>query len=283
MSPPRAAMPGPAARLATSAAARRACAATLAAASACIIPDAGIVVQDEFLNMGAVRIVEPTPVTARADEDCAERTPLSGCPQIPVSLPSGLIRAPLCVCPGSDGEFGLGGGFDIFVEDPDVDAAGDPKDEILGALFLDMPPDAEDPGDYRAYTKRLPPEQPARLYRADQVQTIERPDPHLKSWTLGDGRPVDLCNDDDGSKIEPGLHELRLLVTDRPWYRPVMLDEKGEPLKDEDGELLFYDPVIGMPDLPGGATYDTTTYVFRCYDASSLPAGIECNCNEPEE
>ena len=64
----------------------------------CIIPDAGIVVQDEFLNMGAVRIVEPTPVTVRADEDCAELPAFNGCPQVPVSLPSGRVcpslRAP---------------------------------------------------------------------------------------------------------------------------------------------------------------------------------------------
>jgi hypothetical protein len=252
----------------------------LVVGSGCIIPDAGIVVRDEFLNVGAVRIVEPTPVTARADEDCAERTTLSGCPYIPVSLGSGLIRpdSPLCVCPGRD--FGLGGGFDIFVEDPDIDAGGDPKDEILGGLFLDMPTSAEDPRDYLAYTARLPPEQPARLVRASEVQTIERPDPHLKSWTLGERGPVDLCNDDDGSKLEPGLHELRLVVTDRPWYRPVMRDAMGEPLEDEDGELVFHDAVIGMPDLPAGATYDTTTYVFQCYDGANPPEGIECDCEE---
>lgn len=257
----------------------------LAAAAAhggCIIPDAGIVVQDEFLNMGEVRIVEPTPVTLRADEVCAELPSLNGCPQIPVSLPSGLIRSdsPLCVCLENESDFGLGGGFDIFVEDPDIDAEGDPKDEILGALFLDMPPDAEDPRDYLAYTNRLPPELPARRFRALEVQTIERPDPHLKSWTLGEQGPVDLCNDDDGAKIEAGLHELRLIVTDRPWYRPLSIDASGEPVRDEDGELVYDDPVIGMPDLPTGATYDTTTYVFQCYDSAS--EGMGCNCESKE-
>jgi hypothetical protein len=255
----------------------------LVAGSGCIIPDAGIVVQDEFLNTGAVRIVEPTPVTARADDDCADRTPLSGCPYIPASLPSGLIRSdsPLCVCPPDYNDFGLGGGFDIFVEDPDIDVGGDPKDEILGALLLDMPADAEDPRDYLAYITRLPPELPARLVRASDVQTIERPDPHLKSWTLGERGPVDLCNDNDNIKLEPGLHELRLIVTDRPWYRPLMRDEMGEPVYDEEGELVYLDPVVGMPDLPTGATYDTTAYVFRCYD-SAAPEGIECDCEERE-
>jgi hypothetical protein len=254
--------------------------AVVGAAAGCIIPDAGIVVQDEFVNMGAVRIVEPTPVSARADADCADRTTLSRCPQLPDTLPSGLIRVspPLCVCPGSSP--GLGGGFEIFVEDPDIDAEGDPKDQILGGLFLDMPSAVEDPRDHLAYTTRLPPEQPARRYAAQDVQTIERPDPHLKYWSLGDrGGTVDLCNDDDGAKLAPGLHELRLIVTDRPWYRPLLVDAEGEPMRDEGGDLVFGDPVIGMPDLAAGATYDTITYVFQCHDSSAPAPGIECNCD----
>lgn len=254
-------------------------ASTICASSAgCIIPDAGIVVQDEFLNVGAVRIVEPIPVTDRADDDCAARTILSGCPQIPDTLPSGLIRPelPLCVCPPD--WFNRAGGFEIFVEDPDIDAQGDPKDELYGALLLDMPPDAEDPRDHLAYTSRLPPEAPAQRFRALEVQTIERPDPHLKYWSLGDGGAVDLCNDNDGSAVEPGLHELRIIVTDRPWYRPIMVDATGEPVRDEDGDLVYHDPVIGMPDLAAGATYDTTTYVLQCFDSAAPPPGIECNC-----
>jgi hypothetical protein len=250
------------------------------AAAACIIPDAGIVVEDEFLNVGAVRIVEPTPVTTRADADCAERTPLSACPKLNVTLPSGLIRPefPLCVCPR--GDIGVGG-FELFVEDPDIDEQGDPADEILGALFLDMPADAEDPRDYLAYTSELPPERPASRYRAIDLQTIERPDPHLKAWTIAPQSRVDLCNDNDGSKVDMGLHELRLVVTDRPWYRPLMTDAMGKPVRDEDGELVVLDPVIGMPDLRAGASYDTTTYVFECHDgiAPPTPEGIKCNCD----
>ncbi len=248
----------------------------VAAPAACIIPDVGIILEDEFVNVGAVRIVEPTPVTPRADADCNERTVLSACPQL-ITLGSGLIRpdSPLCVCPGSD--FGLGG-FELFVEDPDIDDAGDPKDAILGALFLDMPPDAEDPRDHLAYTNQLAPEDPAPRFRASDVQTIERPDPHLKAWTIAPQGRWDLCNDNDGARLSPGLHELRLVVTDRPWYRPPMLDADGEQVHDDDGVPLFLDPVIGMPDLPAGASYDTTTYVFQCYDANSPPVGIECNC-----
>lgn len=250
--------------------------------TACIIPDAGIVVEDEFLNVGAVRIVEPTPITPRADADCNERTALSGCPQLN-TLPAGLIRpdSPLCVCPAvvnaGTNDNGIGG-FELFVEDPDIDDEGDPKDTILGGLFLDMPADAEDPRDYLAYTNQLPPEEPAYRFRASDVQTIERPDPHLKAWTIAPQGRWDLCNDNDAVKLEPGLHELRLLVTDRPWFRPPELDAMGEPVHDEDGTPRYLDPVIGMPDLPAGASYDTTTFVFECYDGAMPPEGIECNC-----
>jgi hypothetical protein len=256
---------------------RRLAAAGICCAS-CIIPDAGIVVEDEFRNVGAVRIVEPTPVTARADADCDERTPLAACPKLNVTLPSGLIRPefPLCVCPS--GDIGVGG-FELFVEDPDIDEQGDPADEILGALFLDMPADPDDPRDHLAYTSYLPPEEPASRFRASDLQTIERPDPHLKAWTIAPDSRVDLCNDNDGAKVATGLHELRLVVTDRPWYRPAMVDAMGEPVVDEDGEPMFHEPVIGMPDLSSGATYDTTAYVFECHDATTPPPGIECNCD----
>ncbi|MCX4244552.1 hypothetical protein [Paraliomyxa miuraensis] len=250
-------------------------------AAACVIPDAGIEVEDEFLNPGAVRIVEPTPITPRADDDCDERTSLRACPNIPDTLPSGLIRPaqPLCICPSGERN-PFGAGFDLFVEDPDVDDENNPKDEILGALLLDIPLDAEDPRDFLAYPNLLLPDEPARRYRAADVPTIERPDPHLKSWPLAPLGDLDLCNDNGGDPVGDGLHELRLIVTDRPWYRPAMLDASGEPVYDENGEVMFHDPVFGMPDLRAGATYDTATYVFRCYDPSlgTLPEGIECNC-----
>ncbi|MEX1369096.1 MAG: hypothetical protein AB1Z98_38570, partial [Nannocystaceae bacterium] len=85
-------------------------------------------------------------------------------------------------------------------------------------------------------------------------------------------------NDDDGSQLLPGLHQLRVMVTDRPWYRPPLLDASGEPVI-EDGEPQLDEPIVGMPDLPAGASYDTATYVFRCFDDNNdLPAGIECDC-----
>lgn len=243
----------------------------------CIIPDSGIDIEDQYANMGAVRIVEPTPVTLRADDQCDELPGVSLCPRIPDTLPSGLIRpeTPLCVC--SQGDLGLGG-FEIFVEDPDVDEAGDPRDDIIGAFFLDMPAVPDDPRDHLAYTNQLPPEEPARRFRADDVRTIQRPDPNLKAWTIAGQSRWDLCNDNDGAKVEAGLHQLQLIVTDRPWYRPPLFDAAGRPLTDEDGNPQFDDPVIGMPDLRAGATYDTTRYVFECYDNARPSPGITCSC-----
>lgn len=250
-----------------------------ASTAGCIIPDSGIVVEDEFLNPGAVRIVEPTPVTPRADEACDERTILGACPRLFDTVPSGLISPgiDLCVCPGGR-DLGLGE-FDIFVEDPDVDDQDDPEDDILGVLLLDMPTDAIDPSPYVAYTSLLSPDDPARRFRASDLQTIERPDPHLKAWTLSGQPGVDLCNPTEGTAEDlVGLHDLRLVVTDRPWYRPMLFDADGGVMLDEDGEPVFGDPVPGVPDLAAGATYDTTTYVFQCHDGSDPPPGVECNC-----
>lgn len=246
-------------------------------AAGCIIPDSGIDTEDLFGNIGAVRIVEPTPVTPRSDTQCDELPGVSLCPRIPDTLPSGLIRpeTPLCVC--NQGDLGLGG-FEIFVEDPDVDEAGDPRDDIIGAFFLDMPAVPDDPRDYLAYTNQLPPEEPARRFRASDVLTIERPDPNLKAWTIAGQSRWDLCNDNDARKLDVGLHQLQLIVTDRPWYRPQLFDAAGRELTDEDGNLQFGEPVIGMPDLRARASYDTTHYAFECYDDANPPPGIECSC-----
>ena len=112
------------------------------------------------------------------------------------------------------------------------------------------------------------------------MQTIERPDPHLKNWTLAGQPQVDLCNDNDGTPLQPGTHQLRVIVTDRPWYRPVLLDAEGAVLLDDEGESVLGDPVIGMPDLAAGASYDTATYVFQCFDGFDMVEGMQCNCED---
>lgn len=246
----------------------------------CVIPDGGINIEGEFDNPGAIRIVEPTPITPRADQDCDERTIFGGCPTLPDTAPTGLIRpeSPLCVCPGG-ADLGLGK-FDLFVEDPDRDEEGNARDDLLGALFLDVPPGTTDIGEYLAYVNLLAPDEPATRFLGAQLEAIERAAPVLKSWELvpPDRQRIDLCNNNDGTPLSPGLHQITVMVTDRPWFQPVVLDEDDNIVVDEDGEPELGEVFYGVPDLAGGATYDTTSYVFQCFDAADPPEGIECNC-----
>lgn len=272
----------------------------LAGASACIIPDSRIRVVGDFTNEGAVRIVQPTFITEEADLACADIDDVGGlaaCPGVPPGLPTGLLSGSFCTCAAGERDGRAALRFEIYVEDPDVDEEGRPSDDVLGVFLLDVPFGViEDPTPYVAYGNYLPPDQPAALFTAGEFPVIERPNPNLRSWTIGED-VVDLCNDNQGQPIaglaaapspdedppvQTGLHELRLVVTDRPWYRPPLLDEDDEPMRDEEGEILRGDPMFGVPDLAAGATYDTRSFVFRCYSPVAPPPG-DCSCQAPEE
>jgi hypothetical protein len=258
----------------------------------CIIPDAGIQLQEVFDNPGVVRIIQPIPITPEADEACADASEvLLRCPVPPGNtVPFGLIDLPqqqFCVCTGRDDNALQP--FEIFVEDADLDDEQRPKDQLFGAFLLDVDPLLEgDPSQYVAYENYLPPEVPARNYylpTGTYADAIERPTPRVRSWSLGLDDPVDLCNDNRGDRLEPGLHEVRLVVTDRPWYVPVELDERGNVQRNRDGTLVRKDedPWIGVPDLPGGATYDTATYVFRCGNGlGTTEVDSTCSCIQEE-
>ncbi len=262
-------------------------------AGACVFPDTDVDVVGDLTNPGTVRIIEPIPLTPEADAACAEAVPGFGaCPLPPNTTPFGLLhdeQRPLCVCPDGDGnELGI---IDVYVEDPDVDEEGQPRDTILGALMLDVPTDIDpadfDPADYLAYENLLSPTTPAQraqLGLFSYRDAIDRPTPQVRTWALASAttQKVDLCNDNDGDPLSPGLHTLRLVVTDRPWYVPVTLDEDGRPIR-EKGTLVRVadaEPMIGVPDLPGGATYAVANWVFRCLDAAD-PSVTTCNCKEP--
>ena len=96
--------------------------------------------------------------------------------------------------------------------------------------------------------------------------------------------PLDLCNDNSGTPVGPGLHSLRIVVTDRPWYRPIQFDADGKPLIDATGVPLRVEDEasarIGVPDTPAGASYAIADYVFACGDNNDPDAG--CNCAVPE-
>lgn len=261
--------------------------ATMALGAGCIIPDANIGVVEEFDNPGAVRIVVPTPITAEADDACNEVQDFNFCPALPETVRGGELvgNGPLCRCANAaESDDNAPNGFEIYVEDPDVeedDVDGQlrPTDDLFGALLLDVPPGATDLSPYQAYTNALPPDQAARRAATD-VRAIDRDGPFLRVFPVGGftGGVFDVCNDNDGQAVEQaGLHELRFIVTDRPWFAPII-----PGAEDDEGNPVRGDPLIGVPDLPSGATYDTTTFVFRCLDASE-PEGASCGCFNPED
>lgn len=275
---------------------RRACARVamvpaivLAATSiACIVPDSKLRVEGDAVNPGTVRLIQAVQITDQAHAACREEAvDLSACPVVPETLPFGAIdpASPLCVCPGRDGN--ALSFFDIYVEDPDTDEDGRPKDAILGALLLDLPAASVDPTPYVAYANLFPTNvaaAPVNLGFNSYTDAIERPEPLVRRWTIGAETPVDLCNDNaaapDG-KLAPGLHALRLVVTDRPWYRAIEPGPDGEIEFDDDGEILrvpIEEASVGVPDLPGGASYAIADYVFRCVDGDDPEAN--CNCVE---
>lgn len=254
--------------------------------SGCIIPDSDIRVQVERTNPGAVRLVQPVGFSKEALNACTDN--FGECPTPPGTLPFGLIDTadrPFCICPSNQRDLNALYEFDILVEDPDVDPRDDrsPLDSIFGALLLDP----QDGVSAAAYENYLPTSQPARPAQGSRAydDSSERPPPNLKEWTLGAETRVDLCNNNNGAPVaRPGVHTLLVVVTDRPWYVPVReKDSESEFIIPELSRSGFVrdgteDPIPGIPDIPGGASYDTAAYVFVCLDAASSDL---CNCSQP--
>ncbi len=266
---------------------RAACVAALGLGCACIIPDTQIDVQPNRTNPGTIRIVQPISLSAQANEACAQEPGFEVCPLPEDTVVPGLIEIEnqaFCVCEGGRDGNALGG-FDIFVEDPDLDEDGEPRDTLLGALLLDAPPDADPLTPFVAYTNYFPTNRAAQRFATGTYeQPIERPPSNLKSWSLGIDTKLDLCNNNNGAPLAPGLHNLRLVVTDRPWPFPVRTDERGWPEPDGGGFARneAEDPLVGVPDLPAGASYDVADFVFRCEDETSAAGASVCNCEEVE-
>ncbi|RMG97204.1 MAG: hypothetical protein D6705_09200 [Deltaproteobacteria bacterium] len=254
-------------------------AATILLGAGCIIPDHEIVIEGVFTNPGAVRIVERIPVGEDADLACKDASDeVNTCPQVPAAghLPSGWIPTPLCVCPEGASDALAFGEVRVYAEDPDTDDDGEAKDDLFAALLLDFDPFLHEPSDRVAYRNYLQPDRPAeRVVSSEYENVIGRADPQLRFFRIvGSSGLVDLCNDNEGSKLSPGIHSLKIVVTDRPWFTPVLRDETGEPVRDPDtGDLVYLPQLVGHPDLAAGATYDTMSWVFSCGE------GEECACN----
>jgi hypothetical protein len=154
-------------------------------------------------------------------------------------------------------------------------------------LLLDATLDEPRPSDRIAYRNYLEPCGTATnrsVLEADPPRVVpneERDDVPQRLFRLDDGSgrgTIDLCNDNSGSPVEPGFHTLQFMVTDRPFFRPAILDSEGEP-EEIQGEPLFGPQQCGVPDLAAGATYAVAEYVFECRLAGedADPAG-ECDC-----
>lgn len=253
-------------------------------AAGCIIPDSGIRLLAERTNPGAVRLVQPVALTPEALDACDDVALSQTCPTPQRTLPFGLIEIPdrpFCICPPNQRDLNALAEFHIFVEDPDVGPDLEPLDVIFGALLLDPTNDSVPV----AYENYLPTSEPARSVPGGAAYNnpIDRDPPNLKQWILGSETRVDLCNNNNGAPVAAGLHTLRLVVTDRPWYVPVVEADTEYEIGPElvDGVIVRQfdqDPARGVPDIPGGATYDTAAYVFRCLDAATSEL---CNCELP--
>jgi hypothetical protein len=246
----------------------------LVAVGGCIVPDRDIRIDPGIDNEGAVRIVERAPQLDEMDDICnvdpIEDADLRYCPEVPTaSVSSGLVSPPFgefCVCPAGSRDNHAAKNLRIFAEDSDPN--GDTPDTLYGVALLDL--DIRDePPDAVAYTQYWSPGLPGERIDVEDGDVgnrvagpVGRRRGELTLFEFDDGNAdgsidleIDLCNDEDGDKLSPGMHNLRFMVTDRPWFRPpkAFVDVLGNPQ-------------FGVPDLAAGATYATIDYVFECVD-----------------
>lgn len=261
--------------------------AALAMMVSCIIPDRGIRAESDDDNPGAVRVVESIPIVQELLDACVlepgpgETYDPRSCPQVPEALPQGLIAGgPFCTCAGSDPtplpE------FSIYAEDPDR-RRDSPADTLYAVALLDLDPFTDAPQNYVAYPEHLTPGGPGEHVSSSAMlgtaASVGREDNGLWRFRFGkDGEAgVDLCNDDNGKKLALGLHDLEVIITDRPFFRPTRLDANGDPILDSDGRPVLLPTQYGMPDLGIGATWAAAHYVFSCEDSELQTA---CDCVE---
>jgi hypothetical protein len=253
---------------------------------ACIIPDRGIRAESDDDNPGAVRIVESIPVVQELLDGC-EAPPGDpirddrGCPQVPSALAQGLVRGgPFCTCP--TGDTNVLPEFALYAEDPDRRRDG-PADTLYAVALLDLDLATDAPQNFVAYPEHLTPggageyiASPSDAFDEPLAGSVGREGNGLWRFRFGKdgGQGVDLCNDDNGQSLSLGLHNLQIMVTDRPFFRPPRLDADGEPVLDTAGRPVLLPPQHGMPDMGRGATWAVANYVFECQDSP------ECMCRE---
>jgi len=226
--------------------------------AACIIPDRDIdVINEDIQNKQAVRIVEPIELTedaalaceaaAKEADDLAEACPQPGIRALPHFLDPKIQNYNFCACDKGERHKQLAEST-LYVEDRDERKGK--LDTLYAALQLDLDPNTTTPHLYVRYTDFVNPQ--VDVPKDDQIKyrPVKRPDPNVRVLKLGAGDDrIDPCNDvlPAEKPLATGYHTMRLIVTDRAWF--VNDESESQP---------------GVPDLAGGATYDTRVYVFHC-------------------
>jgi hypothetical protein len=262
----------------------------VAFASACIIPDREITFEGGPDNPSAVRILERPPITDQMSAICnapPRKFPglpdLGFCPPARRSLPSGLVESPdggpFCICDGGDSR--AIDAFTIYAEDADV--VGDSaRDTLRGVFLLDPDPSSDEPPEpaFIPYSPLVEGEEIEELHDADPIGGRTAPGqardvPPQWAFRIDDSSgKVDLCNTDD---LEPGLHNLQFIVTDREWFAAPHPDLNP----DDDIVPETSTPQPGVPDIANGASYAVVNFVFECVDPldDTHPRSDECMCD----
>ena len=292
---------------------RRRLASLLLLAAACIIPDRNIAAEKVEGNPGAVRIVEATTLPRLFIDDCIDGDS-TRCPQVPTTRRTGLVQytelddmgrevvRPLCVCPVGASDLRTIDEFYLYAEDPDG-AQADRDERLYAVALLDLDPLTDAPQNFVAYRDHfevggegepftldeLPVSELAAVDRSPDNESLLSPslgreETQLYRFRFGKngGNGTDLCNDDNGTKLSAGVHSLQIMVTDRPFFRPPLLDDDGEPVLGIDGRPLLAPPQPGMPDIANGATWAIANYVFECLlEEADVPDDDSvCECSE---
>ena len=135
------------------------------------------------------------------------------------------------------------------------------------AALLDLRPESLDPQNSVRYRDYIDPLQPLDLDDQLNYTPLKRPDPKLRVLNIGGEARIDLCNRANDTPLEAGFHELRIIVTDRPWFKADPDDVEGQ---------------AGVPDIANGATFDTTSYIFHCDDKTVDHCKMD-DCVKPTE
>lgn len=271
----------------------------LSLGGACIIPDRGIEFEGGPGNPGAVRILEPAPAPAAWGQWCLDREvditlknrdietgTEAFCPSVRDTRPGGIVDdGTFCICPQGQRDMNAPASWSIYAEDPDMDG-DEPEDRLYGVLLLDPDTagDAESKVAYQNYLEgcsrgedteatdvsKVFGDNGERMYLYRVIPPIARnPFPQWE-FVVDDAvhDTVDLCNDNNGEQLDPGLYNLQFMVTDRPFFSASRDDLEREQ--------------CGVPDLSSGATYAVTNYIFECIDGRLEENQDDCNCEESE-